>query len=382
MNKKLKILISAITLLLVGGIGTSFYGEKATEKIDIASSESRQGVGRAAKEDGAGGRVGKETYPFVTEMFDSVMVKNILPLGELNGGYEEASTITGLMIITKSDLSEKPDLEVRAPADMTLSAYSYHKYRQEPEAWRLSFMMDENLIITLDHIARVSQRIMQNTTTAPKSDSSDQYPKEKIEIKKGEVIGYTIGKGRTKSFNLYFHDKRTNNAFINQERFKERGQRYLTASCVVDYYEKSIQDKLIPLLGYDEPGQTPVCNKVTRDVKGTLSGMWFLDKEGLESKYDGSYASPFSIFLSSANEVILYEINRKRSILGRTNPTFKDPAQVTDSHCYSLQDYSDSPRKGYAYFKIVSETEMKMAFSADGSCPSAFPESQSKTYYR
>ena len=68
---------------------------------------------------------------FTHLFFDPNLVSHITPLGELNGGYEEAQTIAGVMVNIKPEVVEggSKEIEVRAPTDMTLEKYAYYIYR-------------------------------------------------------------------------------------------------------------------------------------------------------------------------------------------------------------------------------------------------------------
>lgn len=99
--------------------------------------------------------------------------------------------------------------------------------------------------------------------------------------------------------------------------------------------------------------------------------------------YEGDYADPFSVYMTSDKSVVIYEVGRKRYIVYPNNPTHRDPADITTSHCYRLtDDWNPNQYQGYAFFRIDSDTQMSFAYSPSGSCPTTFPANQAKTYYR
>jgi hypothetical protein len=135
------------------------------------------------------------------------------------------------------------------------------------------------------------------------------------------------------------------------------------------------------LLGFYEAGTTTDCGSGSKDVAGTLSGIWWLSTSGTDIEEQGMYTSPLFIYNNSAGGTSLGYVNKKRYKIQSDNPTNKDPATITDEHCYSLSSAWDGSSEGYAYFKIISDTEMRLATGTSGSCPSSFPD-EYMTYYR
>ncbi|KKQ35325.1 MAG: hypothetical protein US52_C0028G0003 [candidate division WS6 bacterium GW2011_GWA2_37_6] len=323
---------------------------------------------------------------FTHDIFDTSRVSTIGPLGELNGGADEAQALNGVLITIDHEYGENPKkMAVYAPQDMRLEFYSYHTYGNEPPGWSLGFAFDENVKMKIDHITEVSQKIMDATTTKPlANDSSEKYPKTAVEVKAGELIAYTTGTSLAHNWNIYIYEKTNENYFVNLDRYKnsQAGNVYLTAVCPFKYYSGEMQAKYIALMGQSAPGQSADCGNASNDVEGTLAGMWHLNKEEITYNYDGNYANPVSIYANSANEVIIAEVNRKNYRIAANSKTYKDPESIIGEHCFSLVNKDYGVTSGYAYFKIVSDTEMKMVYKGTGSCPTAFPASGAKTYYR
>jgi len=321
---------------------------------------------------------------FTHQIFDPEKVSHITPLGELNGGYEEAQTINGVMVNIKKDAGGNADpIEVYAPADMTLEDYSYFPDGNSPAQWHLGFRISEDMKMSFDHLSSVPDEI--KAVTPQTASSAYVPPTKRLSFKAGELIATTSGTEQAHNWNIYLRDDRKVNTFVNQERYEKvkQGYSFLNAACPFDYYGDFEKSLYLALMGYSKAGESKTCGTNSKDAKGSVSGLWHLSKEGVQAEYQGQYATPFSIYLASSNEIIIYEIGKKRYILGDKNSTYKDPTSVTDSHCYNLTEYGDSrSTQGYAYFKIVSDTEMKINFNSSGSCPSSFPETNAKTYYR
>lgn len=318
------------------------------------------------------------TYP----IFDPELVKNITPLGELMGGYEEATALAGVMINLKPEAYEGgKDMEVKAPTDMTLQSYAHFIDTNDgSENWALIFSLSPQLTLRLDHITRVSQKITDVAPTAPKNNSTEDYPKRKASFKAGEVVAFTSGTKLAHNWNIYLTDTKHQNDFINTARYQNSmaGQRLLNARCPFDFYPEEMKTKFTRLLGYSKPGQSSDCGNPSKDIKGTLSGMWHFSsdpKSGISEQLDGIYASPLSVFKNSAGEVTIDQVNNQRLDITPENKTNEDPKKITTEHCYQVTS-------GYAYFKVVSDQEMKVAYSSSGNCPTTFPTTQAKTYYR
>jgi hypothetical protein len=324
---------------------------------------------------------------FTKNIFDPSKIEYITPLGELNGGYIESSTIAGVMIdILPSAVANGAEIKIFAPVDMKLESYGHYVMDTEPANWTLDFRINSDVTLRVDHLTDVSKRIKDEVGTTPKkNDSSSDYLKTPIAFKAGELIAKTSGTTQANNWNIYLYDKNQVNNFVNQKRYEENymGQRLIEAACPFDYYkDESQKSPFYALMGATAAGQSKDCGNTSKDVKGSLSGMWHLNKTGFEEKYEGSYANPFSIYKRSGGDVIIYEIGGERRIITSKNSTYKDPAKITSSYCYQLTDSWSQKESGFAYFNIDSDNQMSVAFEKTGSCPASFPKTGTKKYYR
>lgn len=328
-------------------------------------------------------KTGAEKVVFTAKIFDPALVSHITPLGELNGGYEESQTINGVMINLKTDANRNASaIPIYVPTDMTLEDYSYFTGGPHTPNWHLGFRISKDVKLSFDHITWVPEAMRQATPPTPTSGYVS--PLKKLSYKAGELIAKTSGTDQAHNWNIYLRDNRQKNIFVNQARFEKikDGYDFVNAVCPFNYYEDSVKQEFIALMGATKAGQSQTCGTNSRDVKGALSGIWHLTKEGVRADYQGAYATPFSIYKDSSDRIVVYEINRQRFILDQANPTYQNPATVTGEHCYALTEYGDRPVQGYAYFKIVSDGEMKLKYDSTGTCPKEFPENGSATYYR
>ncbi|MDO8649722.1 MAG: hypothetical protein Q7K33_00160 [Candidatus Berkelbacteria bacterium] len=322
---------------------------------------------------------------FTAQIFDPLLISHIAPLGELNGGGSEWQATTGVMInIKPTVVTGDKMIDVFAPTAMTLESYSYHKDpRSNGNAdWTLIFRVNQNITIKFDHITKAVDKIVAVTTSTPKDRSNEEAPRSKISFEAGELIAQTFGTKLAHNWNIYMTDKTVKNIFANQERYEKSqiGYRFINGACPFNYYEESINAGFIALMGATKAGQSPDCGNPSNDVPGMLSGTWFFDEqiEKTEEQLDGNFASPLSIYKDSANRVIIDLIaNTQFRVEGGI-----DPATVSTEQCYGLANRDSGRTSGYAYFKLVSPTVMKLAYSASGSCPTSFPETNNKTYYR
>ncbi|MBI4032622.1 hypothetical protein HY374_02865, partial [Candidatus Berkelbacteria bacterium] len=141
---------------------------------------------------------------FTEPIVDPATIKNITPLGELNGGYNEVQTLAGVMVNFKPEaVAGNTEVEVRAPTDMTLERYSFHKVDYPPGGnWALIFRLNRDVTMRMDHISRASDAIVAATTSTPKESSADEAPKQQLKVKAGEVIGYTFGTVPAHNWNI------------------------------------------------------------------------------------------------------------------------------------------------------------------------------------
>ncbi len=217
------------------------------------------------------------------------------------------------------------------------------------------------------------------------SSSSAGIQIERIELKAGELIGYYIPNTGVAAFDIIVESDKITNKFPNQERYEKYGSNLLQVMCPYDLYTGEMKDAYYDLFGGG--GGTLLhnrdCGTVERDVLGAVEGMWFLDEVPVRGVHDtdkqGLYGSPMPI-VDDGERITIGIIDEPNIWIYHDNPTYKDPAEITDSHCY--QAMPPSPGEGYIYFEVISDMEMKVFRSETGSCPESFPNEGWKSYYR
>lgn len=375
------ILILGIVLIIIGAFAARTLMKQRAKQTSVVDQVTSTSLNSPTTEKTPSGKT-----TFTHKFFDPAVVSHITPLGELNGGYEEAQAFGGVMINVKPEaVAGDKVIDIYAPTDLTLESYAYYKVPEEgTNQWTLIFRASGTVMIKIDHITHALDSVVAATTTAPKDTSAEESPTKKITFKAGELIARTRGTKMAHNWNIYLTDTTHTNTFINQARFKTggAGDRLVHGVCPFDYYDDSLKSEFMTLMGYSQAGQSTTCGSVSRDKAGTAAGQWFLDEDpafGLQEKLDGNYASPLALYKNSAGEVILDQFGGKRLDIAATNPTNKDPEAVTDTHCYAV--LSEGKSAGYVYVKLAAANQMSVAHAASGTCPSTFPAT-SKTYYR
>lgn len=353
----------------------------------------------------------KSQIIFTHDMFDVNQVDYITPLGDLHGGFDEISAIAGVMIdlkIPESGATPEP-MDIYAPIDMSLENYAYYKISeedtstdsassqqagsaQEGEEWSLGFKISEDVTMQLWHIDTPVQKIRDAAVTEPRQDSRTQSPKHPVEFKAGDKIAETVGTNKANNWNILVNDQTHENKFANQARYEANylGQQLITARCPFDFYPTEEAKKYLELVGFNHPDGTKTemintCGSVSRDVEGTIAGIWhFLSDsaDGVIIDKDGIFTTPLAIYETISGAITIDMIDGKTQAISESSNTYKDPATITSGHCYELIDNMYYNPAGYVFFQLISDTEMNVAYSSSGMCPSIFPNADVRMYYR
>jgi len=332
---------------------------------------------------------------FTHDIFDVTQVDYITPLGDLHGGYEEIIAIAGAMIDLKipADGTAPEPMDIYAPTDLSLESYAYYKMSEEEgEEWSLSFRVSDDVTMELWHIDTPVQMIRDAAISEPKQDSRTESPMHPVEFKAGEKIAETAGTNKANNWNILVYDQTHENTFANQARYEANylGERLITARCPFDFYPEKTEGKYLRLVGYNSRNGTTTgtinnCGSVSRDVKGTIAGIWHFSSEsqdGVIIEKDGVFTTPLASYKTMSGAITIDMIDGKTRTILESSNTYKDPATITSEHCYELIDIFDRNPAGHVFFKLISDTEMKVFYSNSGPCPLVFPNSNTHTYYR
>jgi hypothetical protein len=258
---------------------------------------------------------------------------------------------------------------VYAVADSVLTAVSYYGTSVGTSEYLIFFDVTCEISFKYDHISEVAPKIAAVAPQTP-SESSATQRTDAITFKAGEIIGYTVGAGGEGPWDFGAYDLTYTNQFANQERY-EKG--YMTQSlhtvCPYEYFEEPLSSQLLALLGTHGQQILPgiPCYTTERDVLGAASGAWF---DSLDLNFSDSV---FSAALLAGDFVGVTGIGSDMRI-AKGEPTWLDPAELTDSHCYSSNNQ-------WIFIEIHDDDTTMSAAGGQGSCPSALPASAT-TYYR
>ena len=332
---------------------------------------------------------------FTHDIFDVNRVDYITPLGDLRGGYDEISAIAGVMIdlkIPESGTTPEP-MDIYAPVDMSLENYAYYKMSEEEGAeWSLGFRISDAVTLQLWHVDTPVQKIRDAAVSEPRQDSRTQSPSYPVNFKAGDKIGETVGTNKANNWNILVYDQTHENKFANQTRYEANylGQQLITARCPFDFYPEEEAKKYLELVGFNHPdgaktGTLNSCGSVSRDVEGTIAGIWHFSSDsenGVIIDREGFFTTPLAIYKTISGTITIDMIDGKTQSIFESSNSYKDPATITSQHCYELIDNMYYNPAGYVFFQLVSDSEMKVAYSSSGLCPSVFPNTDVRTYYR
>ncbi len=326
---------------------------------------------------------------FTEYLIDPHYVQKIGQVGVVHG--------FGKSIVERSYISVKEDfyeqkITLYSPTDMTLVAGARYKISSDPnylDDYVLKFDAGCNVEIVLGHVKGVVEQIGEQLKNTKNDSREDMI--NPIKFKAGEVIGYYYqqSSGGVAGFDFIVRDRNVINQFINQERYSDgRAGNLISGVCPYDFYTGEKKEAYYNLIGGGGGTVFEVksCGNASRDVRGTISGMWFLDKDVVGSIYDyytdGDYGSPISI-VGDEERISMGNLGQQDPVIYiySDNPTYKLPEEVKTEHCYQNRNNPNS-NNGYVYFRVVDNETVDIFFSASGTCPSSFPSSGSKRYYK
>lgn len=271
---------------------------------------------------------------------------------------------------------------VYAPIDMELAQGSIYK---EPESFLadntyiLHFAVGCDFAMFIDHITDPVDRIKAVLNTEPREDTRmDYFLDEPLKFKAGELIGYTIGAGPAdfvRSWDFGYYSAAVTNQYVNQDRrIRSYAWKQLHAVCGFDYFPEPIKSEYLGLFTTrtGKPVPDAGCRSPNRDVAGTLSGSWFFKPDSMSVEPHVAIAGD----IDGASLSIVNLSSKSYVSVNSPNPTYKDPATITDRHCYV--DDADSSK--YFFFVIVDDMTLDV-YEGNGPCPSE-PTGTKTTLYR
>ncbi len=282
-----------------------------------------------------------------------------------------------------------------APTDMELIAYTHYRDPGAPTAapqWNLRFQVSCEVQLVFGHVNEVPPKIadLEPAGSAPSVMQIEVDPP--LRFAAGENIGAKIHLPEYggDSFDFELKNTAVRNQFVNQARYEaEPVKDIVFLDCPWEYFAEPLRSEYFALLGdIDNRGQLvtlgrTTCRETSQDVIGTLSGTWFLDEEpvfainpsgDLRTGNYGAYVhfvDQFGLYAWIGNlgpRITSYKI-------WADDPSYLDPHEVTDRHCYQLE-------AGYVDAHLTSATSLRLVYATEGTCPAAFDDALAVSYFR
>lgn len=317
---------------------------------------------------------------FKAEFTDLEKINAINPIGGVGGGSPGRSYI---------GVKKGVETTLYSPTDMVLENIIYAKRPKDPMhslsdtgkgEYGLYFRLNCDSTLLFDHIDKVSDKILKVSPKEPSESSRVENPPVNLEIKKGELLGYTDGTPQARTFDFLIIDRSKPTTHINPKRWEWEQAVY--AQCPYDYFTDELKEKYYKKIGESAeisgtPTFTPAenCGTLSHDKLGTISGGWF---KGESTDTKGEFLN----IATATKPIKRVDIAVKKdglfgadSVMHDYSPkVFPEDVKVAQEVCYY-----DSNQNWWLYVKLVSEKELSFA-RGTGSCPASFPQSQSEIW--
>ncbi len=303
---------------------------------------------------------------FSHEFTDFTKIDAFQPIGGIAGASRGRSYIT---------IKKGETVPVYAPTDATLVSVIYAYRGSDADHGEYGFKFDTkcNIIIFFDHIDSISDELKKYAPLEP-SRTSATVDSLKVPIKGGTLLGYTDGTSQARTFDFLVIDRSKPATYINLDRWK--WEQSLYSVCPYDLFEEKLREKYYQKIGTSSVvgfEKAKTCGNPSYDIAGTISGGWFFDENSTDTQGE------FLLIGESSGKVDLtVKTNSEVTILRITDYVPKNlPKEigVGDSVCYSGFD------NDWAYLRLIDNTTIELS-NGTGACPSSFPTTNSKKYYR
>jgi hypothetical protein len=314
-------------------------------------------------------------------------------LGEI-GSVAAKTEIGGRSYIFPKSGQDGQRLPLKVPADMYLTGIRHYRPLGTPEGyradWSLALKVGCGIWLEVYHVKDISDSIKALVDTTIGTASAWQPLSTPIALKAGQIFGWYIPGNNAVSFDFIAHNDSIENKFVNQPRYVARKSNILDIVCPYDLFEPAKKAAYYALLGTGTGNAAPgaTCGTPERDVPGTPAGQWFFDPDfdtvRPELKKVGDYGEPLPLIMAADSTVLVGHIGPTDDFrIPRGNPTWKPLKDITTDWCYQALSFPPaSAPEGWLWLKMETPTKMNVAYRSTGSCPSTFPLSGFKTYYR
>lgn len=261
------------------------------------------------------------------------------------------------------------------PGDAVLETiiYAPRGGGSSPPEYGLLFRASCEVTYFFDHIDSLSEDILEYAPKEPAfSTALEKGVQPHVFIKAGTPLGLSDGTSLAHTFDFLLLNTVKPASHINPRRWTWEQAVY--ADCPYDYFDDRLKKEHYALLGLRSGAvftRAQSCGSPSQDVSGTLSGGWFQE--------DGSTEGEWVMFGQQFNWM---EMGMKGGSSGKPF-TLKEydpsitPDQMTPGQSACFQGYANN----WAYVRLLSENELALA-TGEGRCPSGFPESMAKKWFR
>ncbi len=314
-------------------------------------------------------RCTNNSNPSFTEPFtENEKILSVSPLG--GASFPNPGSSMRSYISMKREEVGAPMIPVYAPVEsyLLIIVYADRHFEEGVRAeYRLDFQVSCEVTYSFDHLAEVSDKVKK---FAPKTSADTTGYKTApsvlvyIPISAGELVGYTNRNTIANNWDFLVVNKIINRTFINPSRWVADHSLYGT--CPYDYYTEDLKNFYYSLLNELHPSQ-PKCGDTIKEIRGTLAGAWF---QGDANENKGSRMS-----LQANVQVLVIDIIRENGERFNLRDTSGGKILPEDISVGENVCYHDNQKNVFAFFKLISETEMKLV-TGNGSCPSSFPSGE------
>lgn len=354
----------------LGCSGTKFTTINGSNYIRACASDDAFRVHALGQRTNLNGRScdlpGDETARFTHAPTDLSQIASIVPAGSPSGGVIKPHSY-----LHNKDQIGDDHLNVRVPvyavADAILTSVAFYGTTLDTAEYLIFFDVTCEISYKFDHLSELAPKLADVSPQIP-ANTSHGNETPPIEVKAGELIGYSVGAGGRGAWDFGAYDLTHRNNFANQERY-EFAKQSLHTVCPYDYFDEPLKSEMYALFGTHDQRLLPdvFCTTTERDVLGAAAGAWF-------SSIDLAFAdSNLAIAMLPGDTVAITGIGRDLRI-DHDEPTWLDPVELTTTHCYAGD--------GRWFFIEISSDGMSIEIAeGSGACPTSMPENTT-TYFR
>ena len=264
-------------------------------------------------------------------------------------------------------------MPVYAPVDSILTRVALY-VQSGREQYYLKFQVSCEVSYEFDHIAWLADNIAPLAATTPDVEVHTSVP-----LKAGDLVGYTGGTV-VGNWDFVFENLSKPINVANLERYENTSnlrKGLLYADCPYDYFADDLRDEYYALFSVTLDGDDSCL--IVHDKAGTIAGAWFREPFVLGVSQGPEPGWGIVVGISEDDQ---YRVNNGQTSVrsSPTEPTYVNPKSVTSEHCYGALKTPSGPPDRYAYLKLLSDTELAVAFG-EGGCPQQLPE-EYQVYYR